>query len=138
MTIDLACIVGTDAEAERSAVLKTQAQSRTYCGFAILTAVLAALISSMMLAASRAADEDVPKADLWKQRPHVMDVLTGKSEVDDLFKRYFDEYFFQQFTRPTGRTYSLDDLPKLRRDLRNYFLSCKSAGCLRMAVRRNA
>jgi hypothetical protein len=106
----------------RSAVLKTRAQIRTRCGFAILTAVAAALTSWSMVAPTRAAGE----AELWKQRPHVMDVLVGKAEVDDLFKQYFEEYFFQQFTQPTGRAYSLDDLPKLRRDLRNYFSACRS------------
>jgi hypothetical protein len=42
-----------------------------------------------------------------------------------LFEDYFKKYFLQQFVTPGGR-YSIDELPKVRKDLRLFFTSGKS------------
>jgi hypothetical protein len=75
--------------------------------------------------AARAADS-VPAAALPKQSSHIKDVLRGEAKPDGLFDQYFQKYFFVQFSKPT-KPNSIDDLPRLRRELRNYFISCHSS-----------
>ncbi len=57
----------------------------------------------------------------------------GKIDPADqeLFDNYFNNFLFEQFTNPwpqlrAPHRYSLDDLPRLRKDLRNYLLLDKS------------
>ncbi len=82
---------------------------------------MAALALTSFGGPARAADA-ASTAALAKQLTHVKDVLRGQEKPDELFERFFKEFFFVQFTTP-----SKVDVPRLRRDLRNFFITCHSS-----------
>ncbi len=89
---------------------------------------------SLATATCRAEDQAIDKKELPKKKSDIQAILRAGSIAPAdaaLFDKFFNEFLLEQFVKPWPNmrgpfAYSLDDLPKLRRDIKNLLLLAKS------------
>jgi hypothetical protein len=100
--------------------LKAQTTFRVASLQAALAAVFVAFLGCALASSSTGAE----RADLGKKKAEVNKILAEGQAPNELFEEYFKKDFLPLFSDP-GRGYSIDDLPKLRRELRYFFMRAK-------------
>ena len=92
---------------------------------------LLAIAAGSLGSATLAAEKGLSRTEIAQKRAEVMKILSDdQATIDPVFEEYFKGFFLPQFVAPTVSAFSLDDLPRVRNELKRCFKAGKNTAAL--------